>query len=150
MEIYRVLWLSVCVPLGAIGAAVGLVVSPAAVVFLFIVFGAVGSLLTFCLVDAYWERGTGGRLRLLAGGALVAGTSVGAFVGYASLLGPGVLLLAAVVLARLAVRGEGRRSLAQIGPHTVDRPAGRRGACLCLRQPRVRAVPGAGAARPHR
>ncbi len=99
MEIYRVLWLSVCVPLGAIGAAVGLVVSPAAVVFLFIVSGIVGSLLTFCLVDAFWERGTGGRLRLLAGGALVPGTGAGAFVGYASLLGPGVLLLAAVVLA---------------------------------------------------
>ncbi|MBF4766273.1 hypothetical protein ISU10_00660 [Nocardioides agariphilus] len=109
MEIYRVLWLSVCVPLGAIGAAVGLVVSPAAVVFLFIVVGAVGSV-TFCLFDAYWERSTAGRLRLLAGGALVAGTGVGAFVGYASLLGPGVLLLAAVVLAGspYAVKAAGR------------------------------------------
>ena len=59
---------------------------------------------------AYWERGTRGRLRLLAGGALVAGTSVGAFVGYASLLGPGVLLLAAVVLAGspYAVKASGR------------------------------------------
>ena len=36
---------------------------------------------------------------LLAGGALVAGTSVSAFVGYASLLGAGVVLLAAAVLA---------------------------------------------------
>lgn len=111
MEIYRVLWLSVCVPLGAIGAAMGLVVSPAAVVFLFIVVGAVGSLLTLCLSDAYWERSTGGRLRLLAGGALVAGTGVGAFVGYASLLGPGVaFLLAAAVLAGspYAVKAAGR------------------------------------------
>ena len=110
MKTYRVLWLSVCVPLGVIGAAVGLVISPAAVAFLFIVVGVVGSLLTFCLVDAYWERGTGGRLRLLAGGALVAGTGVGAFVGYAALLGPGVLLLAAAVLAGspYAVHAAGR------------------------------------------
>jgi hypothetical protein len=110
METYRVLWLSACVPLGAIGAAVGLVISPAAVTFLFIVAGSVGSLLTLCLFDTYWERGTGGRLRLLAGGALVVGTSVGAFVGYASLLGPGVLLLAAAVLAGspYAVRASSR------------------------------------------
>lgn len=110
MEIYRVLWLSVCVPLGAIGAAVALVVSPAAVAFLFVVSAAIGSLLTMCLVSGYWELGTGGRLRLLAGGALVAGTGVGAFVGFASLIGPGVLLLAAVVLAGspYAVKAAGR------------------------------------------
>jgi hypothetical protein len=80
------------------------------VAVLFIVVGVVGSLLTFCLVDSYWERGTGGRLRLLAGGALVAGTGVGAFVGYAALLGPGVLLLAAAVLASSpsAVHASGR------------------------------------------
>jgi hypothetical protein len=96
--------------LGAIGAAVAVVNSPAAVAFLFVVSGAVGSLLTVCFVSGYWEQGTGGRLRLLAGGALVAGTGVGAFVGYASLLGPGVFLLAAVVLAGspYAVKAAGR------------------------------------------
>lgn len=99
MKTYRALWLSVCVPLGVIGAAIGLIVSPAAVVFLFIVVGSVGTLLTFGFVDAYWERDRAGRLWLLAGGALVAGAGVGAFVGYASLLGPGVLLLATLVLA---------------------------------------------------
>ncbi|GAA2129188.1 hypothetical protein [Nocardioides bigeumensis] len=99
MKTYRILWLSVCAPLGAIGAAVGLIVSPGAVAFLFIVVGSVGALLTFCFLDAYWERGPAGRLGLLTGGALVAGTGVGAFVGYASLLGPGVLLLATLVLA---------------------------------------------------
>ena len=99
MKTYRALWLIVCIPLGVIGAAVGVIVSPAAVASLFIVVGFVGALPTFCLVDAYWKRGRVGRLRLLAGGALVAGTGVGAFVGYASLLGPGVLLLATLVLA---------------------------------------------------
>ena len=110
METYRVVWLTACVTLGAMGAAAGLVRSPAAVAFLFIAFGVVGSLLTFCVVHAYWERGTRGRLRLLAGGALVAGTSVSAFVGYASLVGPGALLLAAAVLAGspYCVRASGR------------------------------------------
>jgi hypothetical protein len=122
MEIYRVLWLSVCVPLGAIGAAVGLVVSPAAVVFLFVVSGAIGSLLTMCLVSGYWELGTAGRLRLLAGGALVGGTGGGAFVGFASLLGPGVLLLAAVVLAGspYAVKVAGRWLRSLLSPSTAQ------------------------------
>jgi hypothetical protein len=110
METRRVLWLSVCVPLGAIGAAVALVVSPAAVAFLFVVSAMVGGLVTMFLVDEYWERGMGGRLWLSAVGGLVAGTSVGAFVGYASLLGPGVLLLAAAVLggSPYAVKAAGR------------------------------------------
>lgn len=99
METYRVWWLSICVLLGVIGTTVALAVSPAAVSFLFVVSGAIGSLLTMCLVSGYWELGAGGRLRLLAGGALVAGAGVSAFLGFASLLGPGVLLLAAMVLA---------------------------------------------------
>jgi hypothetical protein len=98
MTTYRTLWRRICVPLGVTGTAVALTVSPAAVAFLFVASGAVGSLLTMCLVCEYWELRARGRLRLLAIGALVAGISVGAFVGYASLLGPGVLLLAAAVL----------------------------------------------------
>lgn len=99
MKTYRILWLSICVPVGVIGAAVGVVVSPAAVAFLFVVSGVLGSLLTLCLAEAFWRRGARGRLRLLAGSALVAGFSGGAFVAYASLLGPGGLLLAVGVLA---------------------------------------------------
>ncbi|MGH3346437.1 MAG: hypothetical protein ACRDO4_05600 [Nocardioides sp.] len=99
MAAYRILWLSICLPLGVIGTVLAAAATPAAVVSLFVIFGVVGSLLTMCLVEAYWERGTGGRLRLLANGALVAGISVSAFFGYASLLGPGVLLLAAGALA---------------------------------------------------
>jgi hypothetical protein len=110
MKTYRMLWLSLCVPVGAIGAAVGVIVSPGAVAFSLILVGSVGALLTFCLVDAYWERGPAGRLGLLVVGAMVAGTGVAAFVGYASLLGPGVLLLATVVLAGspYAVKAYGR------------------------------------------
>ena len=110
MKTYRVLWLSVCVPMGVIGAAVAVVLSPVAMVFLFLVFGAVGSLLTFCLC----RRVLGAR-RCRSATALgwrLAGRriGVGAFVGYASLLGPGVLLLAAAVLAGspYAVKASGR------------------------------------------
>lgn len=99
MKTYRILWLSLCFPVGVIGAAVGVVLSSAAVAFLFVVSGVFGSLLTLCLAKAFWRRGARGRLRLLAGSALVAGFSGGAFVAYASLLGPGVLLLAVGVLA---------------------------------------------------
>jgi hypothetical protein len=98
MTRYRLVWLTVCVPVGAIGASVALTKSPAAVVFLFVVSGMVGSLLTMLVVGDYWESSGMGRLRFLASGALVAATSTGAFVGYASLLGPGVLLLAAAVV----------------------------------------------------
>jgi hypothetical protein len=110
METYRVLWLSICVPLGVIGTTVALAVSPGAVLLLFVVSGAVGSLLTMLLTSVFWERSTGGRARLMAGGALLAGTGVSALIGYASLLGGGVLLLAAVVLAGspYAVKPAGR------------------------------------------
>ena len=124
MKTYRMLWLSLCVPLGAIGAAVGVIVSPAAVVFSCILVGSLGALLTFCFVDAYWERGPTGRLALLVVGAMVAGTGVAAFVGYASLLGPGVLLLATVVLAGspYALKACGRwfRSVRTPSPAQLD------------------------------
>ena len=72
MGTYRVLWLTICVALGAIGAATALLQSPAAVVFLFIVSGMVGSLLSMFLIGDFWEACGLGRLRFLAGGALVA------------------------------------------------------------------------------
>ncbi|MEP6814584.1 MAG: hypothetical protein ABI873_03410 [Marmoricola sp.] len=145
MKPYRVLWLSVCVPLGAIGAAVTLVNSPAAMVFLFLVSGVVGSLLTLCLVKAYWQRGTPGRLRLLASGALVAATSVGAFVGYASFLGPGVVLLTAAVLAGSpsAVQTVGRWVRSVGSPSTAQLDAVAR--ALAYASPEFAQLPGAGA-----
>lgn len=99
MKAYRTLWLSTCVPVGAIGTAVAVEASPAAMSVLIVAFGVIGSLLTFSLVGAFWKRGTGGRILLLARSALVAGMIAGAFIGYATLLGPGVLLLAAATLA---------------------------------------------------
>ncbi len=98
MTTYRALWHGSCMVLGVIGAAAAVMVSPAGVAMLFVVLGAVGSLLTMCLVSEFWEVRARGRLRLLALGWAVAGTGGAAFIGYASFLGPGVLLLAGAVL----------------------------------------------------
>jgi Na+/proline symporter len=59
MGTYRILWLSICVPLGVIGTLVALADSPGAVLLVFVAFGAVGSLLSMLLVGVFWERGTG-------------------------------------------------------------------------------------------
>lgn len=99
MAAYRILWWSIGVPVGVIGSAVALAASPAAVACLFVLFGVVGGLVAVCFIREFWERDARGRLRILAGGALVAGTSIGAFIGYASLMGPGVLLLTVAALA---------------------------------------------------
>ena len=129
METYRVLWLSLCVPLGAIGAAVGLVVSPAAVAFLFIVVGAVGSLLRSALStrtgSAAQEVGCGSwrAARWSREPASVPSSgSRPSWVRVSSCSQPGP--------GRLAYAVQRRRSLVQIGPHPLDRPAGRCGACL--------------------
>jgi hypothetical protein len=67
--------------------------------FLFIYFGAVGMLLTLGLVAEYWECSSPGRLRLLVGGAVVGGSVGCSVIGFASLLGLGVFVLAVSVLA---------------------------------------------------
>lgn len=99
MAAYRILWWSVGVAVGVIGSAVALAASPVAVACLFAVFGVVGGLVAVCFIREFWERDARGRVRILVRCALVAGTSIAAFIGYASLLGPGVLLLTVAVLA---------------------------------------------------
>jgi hypothetical protein len=99
MKIYMRLWLVACVPLAAVGASVAFVISPVAVTLLFIYFGVVGMLMTLGFVAEYWERSSDGRMRLLAGGAVVGGGAACSFIGFASLLGAGVFLLAVLVLA---------------------------------------------------
>lgn len=72
---------------------------PTTVAYLCVVFGVAGSLVPVCFIGAFWERGAGGQVRLLGGGALVGAASIGVCIGYASPLGPGVLLLTVAVLA---------------------------------------------------
>ena len=137
METYRVLWLSVCVPLGVIGAAVGLVISPAAVAVLFIVVRGRGQpadvLPCRRVLGARHGRSAAAPGRRRAGRwnrrrcLRRVRVPPGSGRPPARSRGPG----------RLAIRGARLRSLAQIGPHPVGRPAGRCGACLCLRQPRL-------------
>jgi hypothetical protein len=85
--------------MGVIGTAAALVRAPAAVAFLLVVVGVESCLLTLWLAREFWERRTGGRVRMLALNALIAVASVGGLLGYMSLLGWGVLLLAAAVFA---------------------------------------------------
>src|SRR5215212_1249042 len=99
MNTYRTLWLGLCVPLVAVGAAVAPVRSPVPVALLFVIFGGVGALLTMSSVDGFWEHAPSGPLLLATGGGFVAGISVGAFIGFASVLGTGVFMLAAAVVA---------------------------------------------------
>ena len=99
MKLYRRSWLVVCVPLVAVGASLTLVKSPVAVTFLFSCFGVLGMLLTLVFVAEFWECPWRGRMRLLARGAVVAGLAACSFMGFASLLGPGVFVLAATVMA---------------------------------------------------
>jgi hypothetical protein len=99
MKLYSRLWLVVSGPLAAVGASLAFANSPMAVTFLFTYFGALGMLLTLGFVAEYWECSSRGRMRLLACGAVVGGLAACSFIGFASLLGPGVLLLAATVLA---------------------------------------------------
>lgn len=139
MKIYRSLWLAVCVPLTPVGAGVAFVHAPVASTFLFIYFGAIGMLLTPVLVAEYWERSSGGRMRLLGCGAVVGATAVCSFIGFAFLVGAYVLLLAVFVFTSspYAMRrhrgwlGVARRSrclqglgraCARARPHHASRP----------------------------
>jgi hypothetical protein len=99
MRLYTRLWQGLCVLLAAVGASVAFVQSPVAMTFVFIYFGIFGMLLTPGFVGEYWELSRGGRMRLLAGGAVVGGSAACSFVGFASLLGLGVFLLTVEVVA---------------------------------------------------
>jgi hypothetical protein len=99
MTVYRKLWLVVCAPLAAVGTTVAFEISPIAMTSLFIYFGALGMLLTLNFEAAYWERSSGGQMRLLGRGAMAGGSAACSFIGFASLTGPAAFLLAVLVLA---------------------------------------------------
>ena len=124
MAVHRVVWLSTGALLCVIGTAAALVRSPAAVAFLLLAVGAVDCLLTVWLVSEFWELRAGGRLRMLTARALVAGISVGALLGYTSLLGWGTLLLAAAFVAgsppALHICGRGLRSVRRPSAAQLD------------------------------
>ena len=136
MTIYRRSWQVLCVPLATVGASVAFVKSPVAVTFMFIYFGALGMLLTLGFVAEYWECSSGGRMRLLACGAVVGGGSACSFIGFASLLGPACLPARRLGLVQFAVRREDLSSLA--GCCSTDQVLGEVGACVRLCTPALR------------
>ena len=75
------------------------VLSPAALGWLFVSFGVVGPILALCVAGEYGKSRPPHRMRLVVSSALVGGTTAGAFVGFAVLLGAGVFLLVIAVLA---------------------------------------------------
>jgi hypothetical protein len=99
MKLYGKVWRVANVSLAAVGTSIAFAESFAAFTALFVYFGALGMLLTLGFVAEYWERSSGGRRRLLAGGAMVGAGAACSFIGFASLLGPGVLPLTFLVLA---------------------------------------------------
>ena len=99
MTAYRVVWLVVCAVLALVGGSVALVLSPAALASLFVAFGVVGTILALCVASDDGEIPSPHRMRLVAKGALVGGTTAGAFAGFAVLLGGGVFWLVISVLA---------------------------------------------------
>lgn len=93
MRTYRVVWLFVWVMIALVGVSVAFIASPAALGFLFLAFAALGSMLPLSIVGDYGNRCARDRIRLIAKGALIGGTTAGSFVGFAVTLGAGVFLL---------------------------------------------------------
>jgi hypothetical protein len=98
MKTYRVVWLVVWGVVAALGAAVALILSAQALAVLFLIFAVLGGMLPLSLVRDYDERSVPDRLRLIGTGALMGGTTAGAVVGFALLLGEDVLLLVLFLL----------------------------------------------------
>jgi hypothetical protein len=98
MKTYGVLWLVVSIPLAMVGMSLALVLSPAGLGAVFIAFAATGAALMKCAVREFKKRPRQERARLALRGALIGGTTAGAFVGFAVLLGANVFLLAVLVL----------------------------------------------------
>lgn len=98
MTAYRALWWVCSAALVLIGAGAALTLAPAAFVFLFLAFATVGGVVRLCLIPDPDARSLREQARLIGSGALIAGATACAFVGYAALLGTGVFLLALPVL----------------------------------------------------
>jgi len=124
MKIYGRLWVAVCAPLAMVGLCVGLVFVPVPVTVLAFFFGALAAIVTWVWLSQS-EDATGPRRahpRVIAQNALIAGAAIGAVVGFAVLLGTGVLLLLILALASspYVVRNFGRWLLSVPTPSTTQ------------------------------
>lgn len=98
MKAYRVVWLAVCATLAMVGVSVLVVLSPAALAWLFLASAVVGTILTLAVVTEEGARHPRARTRLMVRSALVGGTVTSALIGFSIILGAGVLLLGLCVL----------------------------------------------------
>jgi len=98
MVAYKVVWSVVCVGLALVGVGVTVIVSPAAVAFLFSTFAVVGAIATRLVVPGYEARPRRRRTTASVVGALVGGCAATGFVGLGLALGAGVFLLGVFVL----------------------------------------------------
>jgi hypothetical protein len=99
MRVYRFGWLVVCAALTAVGVTIVLILSPAVLVFLFLVFAVVGVVLMVVGAGEHGNPTRRGRTRRVLTAALVVGTTPPAYVGLAVVLGAGVFLLMLIVVA---------------------------------------------------
>ena len=98
MRVYRVAWLVVAALLAVVGNGMALVLSPVVLVYL-VGVAVIGTIVMLIVVREDEGRPAGDRRGRLLTPGLVAGTGIGAFVGFASLLGAGVMPLALAVFA---------------------------------------------------
>ena len=94
MKIYRTAWLLASAAGVVVGVSVLLLLSPPALVFLFLSFGVVTSVVSGRFVVGSRSE----RLRRMSKAAVLGGSAASAFVGLAVVLGAGVLLLTAFLV----------------------------------------------------
>ena len=101
MRIYAHLWVAVCAPLAVVGLCVGLVFAPIPVTALALFCGTIAAIVTWVWLGQSKDATCPSRAtaRLVAENALIAGSAIGAVIGFAALLGIGVLLLLILILA---------------------------------------------------
>jgi hypothetical protein len=111
MNFYRKVWQLACAGLGLLGLGVALLLSPAALAFIFASFAVAAVVVTEAAAKAgRLARPHGSRVRRMATVALGGGSAAGGFVGLGVALGPGVFLivLSLVVSAPATIAAYGR------------------------------------------
>jgi hypothetical protein len=101
MKAYENLWVALCAPLTMVGFGVGFMFVALPLTILVVFVGALSAMVTWAwlLQSEDAKSLPRARARAIANNALVGGAAAGALLGYAVLLGAGVVLLVILVLA---------------------------------------------------
>lgn len=122
MKVYRLTWWSAVAAILLIGLGVGLRLSPPVLAVLFVGSGGLCAVGIFCLVSLRGSHTVCGRMRIVATGAVLGGTTAVSLVGFSHLLGAGVVTL--VLLLSLCSPGAVRA--VRRGLRSVHRPSATR------------------------